>query len=43
MDAEKEVIKYLKKNMGASYTERLEKMLADIESSIAQMSQFGES
>jgi len=43
MDAEKEVIKYLKKDMGASYTQKLEMMFADIESSIAQMSQFGES
>ena len=42
-DAEKEVIKYLKKDIGASYTQRLEVMLADVEASIDQMSQFRES
>jgi hypothetical protein len=39
-DAEKEVIKYLKKDIGASYTQRLEVMLADVESSQGQMAEF---
>lgn len=42
-DAEKEVIKYLKKDIGASYTQRLEVMLADVEASIEQMSAFRKS
>lgn len=42
-DAEKEMIKYLKKDIGASYTQRLEVMLADVESSIDQMTNFKDS
>lgn len=43
IDVEKEVIKYLKKDIGASYTQGLEVMLADVKSSIEQMSSFKES
>lgn len=42
-DAEREVIKFLKKQVGASFTQRLEIMLKDVQQSHEIMSEFKES